>query len=132
MLCLSLFAQYCDSGFVIGLLNIGDQAPFEAGTQPLLQRRDLLGRSVGGKNYLLSGLMKGIKGIEKLGLCGILTRNKLNIVHKKHIGIAELFSEIGSASRMDGVNYLVGKGLTLGINNVKSGIFVQNIVFNGI
>lgn len=33
---------------------------------------------------------------------------------------------------MDGVNYLVGKGFTLGINNVKSGIFVQNIVFNGI
>ena len=127
-----LFADDRNPGFVVGLLNVGKKSHFKALTKALGEGVYFLWGAVGGRHDLLSGLVKGIEGVEKFGLGRILAGDKLNVVHKKHIGVAEFLAEIRCAARMDGVDYLVCKGLALGIDYVKSGIVLGNIVFNGV
>ena len=50
------------AGLPVRRLDIGDQPPLKAGTQPLLQRIDLLGRTVGADDDLLAGIMERIEG----------------------------------------------------------------------
>src|SRR5436309_3330851 len=49
-------------------LDISDKTPFESRTQPVLERRDLLGRAVGRDDDLFVDLVKRIEGMEELFL----------------------------------------------------------------
>ena len=109
---LLLFAQDGHSRFIIRRLNIHSQAPFKTGAETLFQRLDLLGRLIGGNNNLLFRLVEGVKGMEKLLLCALLSYNKLNIVDQENVVVSVLFAKLCGGDIVfitDGVDQLVGE-----------------------
>lgn len=73
--CLAL--QNGDFRFEVGRLNIRDESALEAGAEPLFQRGDFLGRSVGRKDDLLVLGGKFVEGMGKNSSCtpGFFARN---------------------------------------------------------
>ena len=69
-----------DPRFKVGRLNIGDQAPRKAGTQPVLQGGDLFRWPVGRDHDLAVELVQGIEGMEKFFLGPIFAGQELDIV----------------------------------------------------
>ena len=64
------FGEDGQARFVIGLLDIRDQAPLKARAQPLFQRGDVLGRPIRGKDDLLAARVQVVERVEKLLLRG--------------------------------------------------------------
>src|SRR5437764_119246 len=74
-------------------LDISDKTPFESRTQPVLERRDLLGRAVGRDDDLLVDLVKRIEGMEELFLGPVLAGEELNVVDQQHVDRAVFVAE---------------------------------------
>ena len=53
----------------IGRLDVGYKSPLESRLKSVLKRFDILGRTVGGKDYLLALLVERVEGVEELLLC---------------------------------------------------------------
>ena len=78
------------SRFQIRHLNIRDKTPFKARGKPLLQRLDLLRRTVRADDDLLARVVQRIERVEELLLHRLLARDELDIVdHQKiHVAVA--------------------------------------------
>ena len=64
---------------------------------------------------MLLGAVQGIEGVEELLLSSVLSYYKLNIIDQKNVDVAVLFTKFGRrvvVFASDGLNELVGKGLT--------------------
>ena len=92
-------------------LDVGHQAPFKAGLQPLLQGDHRLRRPVAGKHQLLAAAVQIVEGVEHLFLGAFLAGNELDIVDQQHVRRAILFAELGHVLRADRLDELVGEGL---------------------
>ena len=62
--------------------DIHEEAPLEAGHEPVLQLGHLVGGPVGGQDDLLAGLVEGVEGVEELLLSLLTAGDELDIVHE--------------------------------------------------
>ena len=65
-------------GLEIRRLNIGDQSPFETGSESLFERGNFMGRAVAADDDLLAGIKQRVERVEELGLRAFLPGQKLN------------------------------------------------------
>src|SRR6266545_8332697 len=85
----SLLLQDRNPGFHVWRLDIGDQAPFKAISQAVLESWDLFGKLVRSDDDLSVGVVKGIKGVEKLLLGSFLAGDELDIVKDQDVDVPE-------------------------------------------
>ena len=97
------------AGLEIRRLDVGGQAPLEAGLKTVVEQLHLLGRTVGGEDDLTLGLVEGVEGMEKFFLGGLLARDELDVVHQQQVGHAVLHPEVLGAAGADGGDQLVGE-----------------------
>ena len=71
-----------------GRLDVGDQAPLEAGAQPVLERHQLLGRTVAGDHDLLVGVVQRVERVEELFLGLLLVFQELDVVDEQDVDVA--------------------------------------------
>ena len=88
-----------DAGLEVGRLDVGDEAPLEAGAQALLELGNLLGRGVGGDDDLLAGVVEVVEGVEELLLGPLLARDELDVVDEEEIDGAVLGAELRRCGR---------------------------------
>src|SRR5918996_2124317 len=81
----NLALQDGEASLKIGGLNVGNQAPLEAGPEPLFESRDFLRRTIRGNHDLTSGV-EGIEGVEELFLRPLLTLEELDVVDQEKTG----------------------------------------------
>ncbi len=106
---LRLLAQNRDAGLEFGRLNVGDQAPLEPGAQPVLERRQLLGRPVGGDDDLLVRVVQRVEGVEELLLDAFLALDELDVVDQQHVDVAVAALERRLAVVAQRVDEVVGE-----------------------
>ena len=109
MLALGLLLQNGDLGFKIGRLDVGNQAPLEAGAETVLDLGQFLGRTVAGDDDLTVGVMQRIEGVEELLLGALLAGEELDVVDQQQIDAAETVAEAHHLVVLDGVDHLVGE-----------------------
>ena len=80
-----LLAQDRDAGLQVGGLDVADQAPLEAGAQPVLERVQLPRRLVGADDDLLVGVVQGVEGVEELLLRALGALQELDVVDEQHV-----------------------------------------------
>jgi hypothetical protein len=69
--------------FELGCLNVGHQAPLEAGHEPLLHLVELLGIFVARDDDLLARLVERVERVEELLLRLGLAGQEVNVVDEK-------------------------------------------------
>ena len=119
------------AGLEIRRLDVGGQAPLEAGAQTLFQALDLLGRAVGCDDDLLVGIVEGVEGVEEFFLGGLLARDELDVVHQQQVGHAVLHPEVLGAAGADGRDQLVGELLTGDIHDDEVGVGALDLGLDG-
>ena len=72
----------------VGRLDIGDEAPFEAGAESVFQGRNLFRRRVGREYDLLLRLVKGVKRVKELLLRPFLPGQELDVVEQKGVDLS--------------------------------------------
>src|SRR5713226_9529896 len=95
----------------VGGLDIGDQAPLEAGAQALLELGNLLRRGIRGDHDLLPRLVEIVEGMEELLLRSFLTGNELDVVDEKEIDGPVLGAEFRRPIIADGIDEIIGEAL---------------------
>ena len=108
---LSLLAQDGDAGLQLGRLDVGDQAPLEAGPQPVFEGGELLGRAVRGDDDLLVRVVQGVEGVEELLLDAFLALDELDVVDEQHVDVAVAALEGDLAVIAQRVDEVVGEFL---------------------
>ena len=113
------------AGFELNVLLLGDGAG-------LLQGLDLTGRTVGGHDDLLAGLVEGVEGVEELLLGGGLARDEVDIVDEQDVAGAVLVTELGHGLSGHGVDHLVGEVLALDVDDPHVGDLLLQLVGDGV
>ena len=116
----------------VGRLNIGNQTPFKAGLESILQGLNVSGRLVRGQNDLLAVLMQRVEGVEEFLLRGDLTCNELNVVDHENIAIAVFVAEFVHAASGHAFDHLIGEILALDVNDLDVGSLSLKLVGNGV
>ena len=98
---LDLLAQDRDPRLEVGRLDVGDQAPLEARAQPLLERRDVARRPVGGDRDLPAGLVDRVEGVEELLLDPLLVLEELDVVDQEQV--------VGAVALLEALDPLVAQ-----------------------
>ena len=98
---LDLLAQDRDPRLEVGRLDVGDQAPLEPRAQPLLERRDLARRPVGGDHDLPAGLVDRVEGVEELLLDPLLVLEELDVVDQEQV--------VGAVALLEALDPLVAQ-----------------------
>jgi hypothetical protein len=104
-----LLAQDGDAGLEVGRLDVGLQAPLEAGAQPVLQGRQLLGRPVRADHDLLVGVVQRVEGVEELLLGAFLVLQELDVVDEQDVDVAVAAAEVLRLAVPDRVDEVVGE-----------------------
>src|SRR5699024_11838624 len=92
--------------------DIGDKAPFKAGSQPVLESRNLLWCTVARNDDLLVVLMQCIERMEEFLLCRFLAGEELYIVNQQYIHIPVPVPEGFGLVVTDGVYVLIREFFT--------------------
>src|SRR5712671_985784 len=125
---LGLLLEDRHPGLEVGGLDVGDEAPLEAGAQALLDLRDLLGSGVGGDDDLLPGLVEIVEGVEELLLGALFARDELDVVDEEEIDGAVLGPELRGAIVADGVDEIVREALGGEIEQAKGWVETRDLV----
>jgi hypothetical protein len=82
-----LGAEDGDAGLEVGRLDVGGQAPLEAGDEAGLELLDLAGAAVAGEDDLFAGLEEVVEGVEELLLDALLAGEELHVVDQQHVDV---------------------------------------------
>ena len=77
-----------------------------------------MGRTVRGQDDLLVVFVQGIEGVEEFFLGGVLTGNKLYIVHQKQICIAVFGAEFYVVTFLHGLDQFIGELVALDVDDI--------------
>ena len=88
-------------------LDVGDESPLKPRTQPVLERGDFLGRSVGRDDDLLVDLVQGVERMEELFLGAVFPGEELHVVDQQHVDGPVLVAELSHARGGDRADHLV-------------------------
>ena len=117
-----LVADDRDAGLEIGRLDVREQAPLKAGLHAVLERVDLLGRTVRGEHDLLFRLVQRVEGMEKLLLRALLARDELHVVQQQQVDHAVFVAEGLHVALLNGGDQLVGEVLALDVDDAELGV----------
>ena len=120
------------AGLDVGRLDVGDEAPFEPGLDPLLQVGDLLRELVAGDHDLLAGGVQVVEGVEELLLGPRLAGDELDVVDQQDVGVAVTLLEIRHPVRPDGGDQLVGEFLRGDVADPQARVAGQHFVPDGV
>ncbi len=109
---LCLLLKDGDLGLEVRRLDVGDEAPLEAGAEAVFEVRQLLRRPVRRDDDLLHRLVERIEGVEELFLGALFAGEELDVVDQEDVDVAELVAEAGHLVVADGVDHLVGEFFT--------------------
>ena len=76
----ALLRKNRDARLEVRCLNVGDQAPLEAGNQAIFKALDLVGWTVAGEEDLAPRLEEIVKGMEEFFLRALFPREKVDII----------------------------------------------------
>ena len=116
-LLLGLRAEDGDPRLEVRGREVRDEAPFEAGAEPLLQRQDGLRRPVGGQDDLLAVLVDRVERVEELFLGPFLVRDELDVVDQQQVDPAVARAELVDPALLDAGDELVGELLAGGVDD---------------
>ena len=80
-----------DPRFDIRRLDIGDQAPFETGTEPLFHALDFPRRTIGGDDDLFLVVVEMVERVKKFFLGPVLPGQVVDIVHQQDVDRTGIF-----------------------------------------
>ena len=121
-----------EASFEVWRLDVGDEAPLESRSQPVLQCRNLFRGTVGGDDDLLVDLVQRIEGVEELFLRPVFPREELNVVDEQHVDRAVLVPELAHASSGDGADHLVGELLRRQVDDALAREAVVHLMADGV
>ena len=127
-----LLAQDGHPGLEVGRLDVGDEAPLEAGDKPVLERREAFGVPVRGQDDLLLRVVEGVEGVEELLLGLLLLLQELDVVDEQHVDGAVAVLEALDAVVAQRVDELVGEGLQGHVADLEPGMVAQDVVPDGL
>ena len=90
-------------------LEVGDQAPLEAGNQAFLEVLDLAGGTVAGEDNLPVPLVEGVKSVEELFLDALFARQELNVIDQQNVGLAVFLAKFRQLVVLNAVDVLIGE-----------------------
>jgi hypothetical protein len=85
---LGLLAEDREPGLELGRLDVGDEAPLEAGAEPVLEARDGLGGAVGGDDDLPALAVELVERVEELLLQLLGALEELDVVDQQYVEVA--------------------------------------------
>ena len=83
-----LGSGYDHARFNVRRLDIRHQSALEAAHKTVVEQAHLDRRTVGGDDYLVSGLVNVVEGVEKFLLRGLLAGDELDIVNEEEVNVA--------------------------------------------
>ncbi len=99
-------------------LNVGDEPPFEARPQTILEDRHGAWRTIAGQNDLAARLMNAVERVEKLFLRTLLARDELHVVDQQHARMPVLEAEVVGTMLANGLDQLVGERFGRDVHDV--------------
>ena len=129
---LGLFVKDRDARFIVRLLDIRDQSPFEAGAKAFLQRWNFLRRPVGGYDDLLAVSVQLVEGMEEFLLRRGLSRDELYVVDHEHIDGAQPVAQLLAGALGDGVDQLICEVFGGDVEQLRVRIVPVNMVADGV
>ena len=123
-----LLAQDRDAGLEVGRLDVGDQAPLEAGPHPVLEAVQLLGRQVGRDHDLLVRVVQGVERVEELLHRLFLALQELDVVDEEHVDLAVAALERAGLALADRVDEVVGELLGVHVAHPHARVEVLRVV----
>ena len=121
-----LIADYGHSGLYIGGLNVYEQTAFKAGAETVIQLQHIYGGTVGGDDYLMTGLVELIKGMEEFFLSCFLVGDELDIVNEEEIHISVFLAKLLGGALFYGADHFVGKIVALHIGYLGGRVIFVN------
>ena len=129
---LGLLLQDGQAHFDIRRLQVGDQAPLEAGDQPLLEVLDFAGRAVAGQHDLLVRLVQRVEGVEELLLNALLAGEELDVVNQQHVGLAVFLAEPDELVVLNAVDVFVGEFLRGNVGDARALLVADDVLADGV
>ena len=83
-----LLLQDRDAGLEVRRLDVGEQAPLEAGAHPVFQRGQLPRRAVRADHDLLVRVVQRVEGVEELLLRALAVLQELDVVDQQDVDVA--------------------------------------------
>ena len=83
-----LLLQDRDARFQVGRLDVGEQAPLEAGAHAVFQGGQLARRAVRADHDLLVGVVQRVEGVEELFLGALAVLQELDVVDQQDVDVA--------------------------------------------
>jgi hypothetical protein len=115
-----------------GRLDVGDEAPLEAGAEPVLERGDRLRRAVRADDDLLVGAVQLVEVVEELLLEPLLALHELDVVDEQHVDLAVLALELTRGVRADGVDEVVEVRLGRDVADGVGRVVLPDVVGDGV
>jgi hypothetical protein len=127
-----LLAQDRDPRLQLRRLDVGEQAPFEAAAQPVLERHQALGCAVAGDHDLLAGVVQRVEGVEELFLRPFLVLQELDVVDQQHVHVAVAAPEPVLLAVPDHVDEVVGELFRADVPHLDALVKALRVVPDGV
>jgi hypothetical protein len=129
---LGLLLQDGDAGFEVRRLDVGDEAPFEARAEALLDLGNLFRRAVARDDDLPVRLVEVVERVKELLLGALLARDELDVVDQQEIDGAIPVPEVGRLVVADGADQLVGELLGREVLDTELRVGASDLMADGV
>ena len=119
---LGVLVKNGETSLYIGGLDVGEKPPFEATSEPILQRGEMAGMSIGGNDQLTAGLVERVERVEELFEDLLLALEELNIVEQQDVDSAVAVLEFVHTFAANPVDEVVEKILRGHVPHDEAGI----------
>lgn len=122
---------YHHARFNVRRLYIRHQSALKAAHKTIVEQAHLNRRTVGGYDYLVTGLVNVVEGVEKLLLRGLLAGDELDIVNEEEVNVAVFHAKFLARALFDGLQQLICELIALYVGNFRAGIVLADILADG-
>jgi hypothetical protein len=119
-------------GLQVRGLDIGHEAPDEAGAQPFLETLDGGRGSIGGEHNLMARLVEGVEGVEEFLLRSLFAGQGVHVVEEEEVDGAVGLAEKGHAAQPNGGDELVDELFGGDVANAGLGPGGGEVVTDGV
>ena len=99
-------------------LDVCEKTPDKSGQKTVLQRFDVLRRTVGRQNNLFAVFVKRGERVEELFLRRLFSGDELNVVDQKNVGVAVMLTEPVLRPVLKTRDQIVGEILALSVDDL--------------
>ncbi len=125
---LGLLLEDRDPRLHVRRLDVGDQSPLEAISQPFLETGDVLRNLVRGQHDLAARFVERVEGVKELLLGALAVGEELHVVEDEHVDLAEGALELLHPITANRGDQLRHEGLGAEIRDAALRLAVQRLV----